>query len=145
MHDHFDSCEKRLEGLHARLKQDPDLLAKIKGYFHCSKEAGVIEEAPDSCETGECHYLPHHPVVKETKDTTNVRIVFNCLYDCLHKGPQWVSLLFSIFVRFRTILIVMTSDIEKAFLQISVGKGDRDYLRLVWFRRVFQSTHYCAQ
>ena len=28
LHDHFGLCKKRLEGLHARLKQDPDLLVK---------------------------------------------------------------------------------------------------------------------
>ena len=31
----------------------------------------------------------------------------------------------------------MTSDIEKAFLQISVDKSDRDYLRFLWFDNVF--------
>ena len=31
----------------------------------------------------------------------------------------------------------MTSDIEKAFLQISVDKGDWDYLRFLWFYDVF--------
>ena len=59
------------------MKQDPDLLAKYNDIFIAQKEAGVIEEAPDSCEAGEYHYLPHHPVVKETKDTTKVHIVFN--------------------------------------------------------------------
>ena len=58
------------------MKQDPDLLAKYNDIFIAQKKAGVIEEAPDSCEAGEYHYLPHHPVVKETKDTTKVRIVF---------------------------------------------------------------------
>ena len=129
LHDHFDLCKKRLEGLHARLKQDPDLLAKYNDIFIAQKEAGVIEEAPDSCEAGECHYLPYH-VVKETKDTTKVRIVFDAsatsegpsLNECLYKGPQSTPLIFDIFLRFRTFLVGMMSDIEKAFLQISVDK-----------------------
>ena len=127
------------------MKQDPDLLAKYNDIFIAQKEAGVIEEAPDSCEAGECHYLPHHPAVKETRDTTQVRIVFDAsatsegpsLSECLYKGPQLTPLIFDIFLRFQTFLIAMTSDIEKAFLQISVDKSDRDYLRFLWFDNVF--------
>ena len=90
------------------MKQDPDLLAKYNDIFIAQKEAGVIEEAPDSCEAGECHYLPHHPVVKETKDTAKVRIVFDAsatsegpsLHECLNKGSQLTPLIFDIFLRF---------------------------------------------
>ena len=123
LHDHFDLREKRLEGLHARLKQDPDLLAKYNDIFIAQKEAGVIEEAPDSCEAGECHYLPHHHAIKETKDTTKVRIVFEAsatsdgpsLNEGLHNRPQLTPSISNIFLRFRTFLIAMTPDIEKAF------------------------------
>ena len=90
------------------MKQDPDLLAKYNDIFIAQKEAGVIEEAPDSCEAGECHYLPHHPAVKETRDTTQVRIVFDAsatsegpsLSECLYKGPQLTPLIFDIFLPF---------------------------------------------
>ena len=108
LHDAFDLCKKRLEGLHARLKQDPYLLAKCNDIFIAQKEAGVIEEAPDSCEAGECYYLPYHPVVKEIKHTTKVYIVFDVsatnegpsLNKCLYKGPQLTPLIFDIFLRF---------------------------------------------
>ena len=116
LHDHFDLCKKRLEDLHARLKQNPDLPAKYNDIFIAQKESGVIEVAPDSCEAGECHYLPRHPVVKETSDTTKVRIVFDAsatsegpsLNECLYKGPQLTLLIFDIFLSFQTFLIAMT-------------------------------------
>ena len=76
-----------VEGLHARLKQDPDLLTKYNDMFIAQKETGVIEEASDSCEAGECHYLPHQLVVKETKDTTNFRIVFHA--SATSEGPSF--------------------------------------------------------
>ena len=58
LHNHLDLCKKRL-GLHVRLKQDSDILPKYYDIFIAQKKAGVIEEAPDSCEAGECHYLSH--------------------------------------------------------------------------------------
>ena len=54
---------------------------------------GIMESAPENFEPGNCHYIPHHPVVNENKDTTKVRIVFDAsaksegpsLNDCLYK------------------------------------------------------------
>ena len=48
-------AKKHLEGLLAKLKQDKDLSAKCNYIFITQKEAGVIEEVQDSCETGESH------------------------------------------------------------------------------------------
>ena len=55
--------KKHLQRLYAKLKQDSDLLANYNGIFIAQKEYGVIEKAPDSCEVGEGHYLPHQLVV----------------------------------------------------------------------------------
>ena len=108
------------------MKQDPDLLTKCNDIFTSQKESKIIEEAPENCEIGKCHYLPHHPVIKESKDTTNVHIVFDAsskvegpsLNECLYKGPQMTPLIFYISLRFRTFLIAMMSDIEKPFCKL---------------------------
>lgn len=147
LHDHFVLCKKRLESLHSRLKQNPDLLKKYDDIFKSQRSLGIIEEVPeDCCEPGESHYLPHHPVVNESKNTTKVRIVFDAsaksegpsLNECLHKGPQLTPLIFDIFLRFRTFLVAMTADIEKAFLQVSVEEHDRNLLSFYGLTTYFQ-------
>ena len=43
------------------------------------------------------HYLPHHGVVREDKDTTKLRVVYDAsskssgpsLNECLYKGPKF--------------------------------------------------------
>ena len=40
-------------------------------------------------------------------------------------------------LRFRTVLFELTADIQSTFLQISINKNDRDYLRFLWFNDVF--------
>ena len=106
---------------------------------------GIIETASELGKKGETHYLAHHPVMREDKDTTKLRTVFDAsaktfgpsLNECLYKGPQLTPLVFDILLRFRAQVIALTADIEKAFHQISVDNDDRDYLRFLWLENIF--------
>ncbi|GFX97344.1 DUF1758 domain-containing protein [Trichonephila clavipes] len=100
---------------------------------------GIIEKIPQG-EIGGAHYLPHRPVIK-SGSTTSIRPVFNVsshvlgsssLNDCLSTGPNLIEIIPTILNRFRRNNIGVTSDIEKAFLEISIREKDRDYLRLLW-------------
>ena len=111
------------------------------GIFLNQMELGIIEPAKEKVSPGNCHYIPHHPVIREDKDTSKVRIVFDAsakseglsLNEYLYKGPQLTPSVFDILIRFRSFAIALTSGIEKAFLQISISENDRDYLRFLWF------------
>ena len=46
-------------------------------------------------------------------------------------------MIFDILHRFQTYQVVLTSDIEKAFLQISIEPIERNYLRVLWYDDVF--------
>ncbi|XP_070554690.1 uncharacterized protein [Ptychodera flava] len=86
------------------------------------------------------HYIPHHPVEK-TSSTTPVRIVYNCsakyrdqpsLNDCLEPGPPITNDMVEILLRFRVNQIAISSDIEKAFLNVSLADEDREYTKFFW-------------
>ncbi|GBO33783.1 hypothetical protein AVEN_31648-1 [Araneus ventricosus] len=103
---------------------------------------GIIEIIPPG-ETGRVHYLPHRPVIKEDS-TSSIRPVFNAsshalsfpsLNECLSTGPNLIEIIPTILNRFRRNNFGVTSDIEKAFLQISIREKDRDYLRFLWLRK----------
>ncbi|KAJ8976806.1 hypothetical protein NQ317_018465 [Molorchus minor] len=51
---------------------------------------------------------------------------------CLEKGLNLIELIPSVLLRFRKKRIGITSDISKAFLQISVTEVDRDFFRFLW-------------
>ena len=90
---------------------------------------------------GPVFYMPHRPVIKESSVSTKVRPVFDAsakgfnglsLNDSMEVGPCLLSNLTEILLRFRRWQIALTSDIEKAFLQIGVKKDDCDVHRFLW-------------
>ena len=136
-------CLVRLRQLMARLKRSPALLQEYNKIFQTQLEANIIELVPKA-EWNACnaHFLPHHGVVREDKDTTKLRIVFDgsakvekshhSLNECLEKGPNLTPLVFDMLLKFRMRHIGITADIEKAFHQIMIKPDDRDMLRLLW-------------
>ena len=56
------------------------------------------------------------------------------LNEYLHKGPVMLQDLTGILLRFRLNRIALVSDIEKAFLQISLTEESRDETRFLWLK-----------
>ena len=110
--------------------------------FREYEREGIIErvEQEDISEPGCVHYLPHRPVIREDRDTTKVRPVFDAsaktvgpsLNDCLHTGPNLLSMIFDVLIRFQLHKIVVMSDIKQAFLNVEVHPDHIDYLRFLW-------------
>jgi hypothetical protein len=90
--------------------------------------------------SGNVYYLSHHGMVKESSDTTKLRVVFDgsassttgvSLNNTLHTGPKLQDLV-SILLRFRSHQYVLTGDIEKMYRQILVRPADRKYQHILW-------------
>ncbi|XP_073950857.1 uncharacterized protein [Choristoneura fumiferana] len=86
-------------------------------------------------------YLPHHAVIREDKETTKVRIVFDAsckgtngvsLNDDLMVGPTLQPELRHIIMRWRTYPICFIADIVKMYRQIKVNDEDSEYQRILW-------------
>lgn len=86
-------------------------------------------------------HMPHHAVIKETSNTTKVRIVFDAfakssngisLNDVLMVGSTIQDKLFSHLIRFRTYNYVISADIEKMYRQVLLHEDDRRYQRILW-------------
>lgn len=86
-------------------------------------------------------YLPHRAAIREASSTTKLRVVFYASWHTtrelwlnhdLQKGPNLNNVL-KILVNFRSERIVLSADIQKAFLHISVKPEGRDAYRFLWF------------
>lgn len=130
-----------LNSLHFKLKKDSKLLNKYNNIIKEPLQLGIIEEInpePDDKFNENVHYLPHHAVLCQGKDTTKVQVVYDgsakspgnqySLNACLEVGPSLIPHLFATLVRFRFDPIAVTANIEKAFLMVSTNKANKDML-----------------
>ena len=133
----------RLQNLNRRLTHEPELQVKYDSVIQDMWSSGIVEEVllHEQKVDRPIFYMPHRPVVRETAVSSKVRPVFDAsargyngvsLNDCMEAGPNLLSNLSEILLRFRRWCIGISSDVEKAFLQISVSEGDRDVHRFLW-------------
>ena len=108
-------------------------------------EDGVAEEVPYGqyapADGRPVFYLPHHAVIRDDKQTTKTRVVFDAsardlngvsLNSCLEAGPELHPDLVGILLRFRKNQVGVMGDVEKMFLQIGLKEEDRDSHRYLW-------------
>ena len=124
-----------------KLERKPELFQQYREIINEQEEQGIIEKVTQEPE-GREFYLPHRPVVRESAESTKVRIVYDAsakanddslsLNDCLETGPTLQNLLWNILVRNRFKPVALAADLKQAFLQIRIKKEDRDALRFYW-------------
>ena len=88
-------------------------------------------------------YIPHKPVVKQSAETTKLRIVYDAsakprktspsLNECLEVGPVLQNMLWNVLIRCRLNPVAL-GDIKQAFLQIRINEDGRDSLRFHWIK-----------
>ena len=140
----LEVCTKaRLKNLKHRLERN-DLLTDYDGIFKDYEANNIIERVPQEeieVEAGLVHYLPRRPVVREEKETTKIRAVFDAscsnngqsLNDCLYPGPNLLSKIFVILLRFRLNPVAILADIKQAFLNVEIAEEHRNFLRFLWY------------
>ncbi|XP_044760368.1 uncharacterized protein LOC123317823 [Coccinella septempunctata] len=87
------------------------------------------------------YYIPHQPVLKEERDTTKIRVVFDAsaktstglsLNDILHTGPKLQQDLIDILMRWRKHKIAITADIEKMYRQVKLDRENQPLHSILW-------------
>lgn len=134
---------KRLENLVRKLEKQPQMLEKYDAIIQDQLTQGIVERVEED-PTGKEFYIPHKPVVRETAESTKIRIVYDAsaraydkapsLNDCLETGPPLQNKLWSVLVRNRFHPVALAGDLKQAFLQVRIRNEDRDVMRFHWLK-----------
>ncbi|UYV63133.1 hypothetical protein LAZ67_2003249 [Cordylochernes scorpioides] len=128
-----DLAENQLSSVRRKLDEVGDMKEYGQIFEECINQ-GIIEYSREDKLDG-VHNLPHRPVYKRNSQTSKMRPVFNVsarkrdklsLNDCLDKRPNLIEIIPRLLNKFRKYEVGVSSDIEKAFLQIGIKEEDRD-------------------
>ena len=132
----------RLYALEAKLSKNPDLKIKYGEVINEYLQLGHMRQITKEEEQNQhAVYLPHHAVIRDDKDTTKVRVVFDAsckgkngisLNDDLMIGPGLQPDLRHLLIRWRTYRICLISDIIKMYRMVRVADSHTDFQRIVW-------------
>ena len=137
--------EGSLRRLHTQLSKLRRMgkLGEYDAIIRDQQTEGVVEPAPLQA-TGKEFYMPHRAVIRETAETTKMRVVYDCsargakeapsLNDCLEPGPALQNKIYDVLVRGRFHSVAFAGDMRQAFLQVRIREGERDALRFHWLR-----------
>ena len=120
----------RLSNLVKKLQKVPSHLDEYDKIIQDQLKEGIVERVSDETQGERECYLPHKAVIRETAQSTKMRIVFDAsakanqggpsLNDCLETGPPLQNLLWSVLVRNRLKPVALCGDIKQAFLQVRI-------------------------
>ena len=106
--DNFSNSFNRLKNLKVKLQNNDELKENYCRVLNEYESYGIIEKVDHIAEPGEVHYLPHRAIVKNKKETSKIRIVFDgssylknelSINDFLEPGPCLLPLLYDVLHR----------------------------------------------
>ena len=112
---------RRLNYLARKLGKQPGMLQKYDDVIKDQLSQGIVEKATEEAD-GREFYIPHKPVVRDSAETTKLRIVYDAsarenekapsLNECLETGPSLQNLLWSVLVRNRFYPVAIAGDLK---------------------------------
>ncbi|XP_063363671.1 uncharacterized protein LOC134652418 [Cydia amplana] len=135
-------AQNRLIQLERRFLKMPKLKEEYVKVIDDYIEQKHMEKVPtEEIHTKKSVYLAHHAIIREEKETTKTRVVYDAsckgtngfsLNDDLLVGPVLQEDLRSLIMRWRMHAICFVSDIHKMYRMVLTTKEDSDYQRILW-------------
>ena len=76
LHDNKRASLARSDNLLNKLKRNPKLMEDYDQKIQEQLQSGIVEVAPPEAE-GKEYYMPHKPVLRESAESTKLRIVYD--------------------------------------------------------------------
>ena len=121
---------KRLDNLVRKLEEH-SIIQQYDKFIKDQFDEGIVEKAERDAEHKN-FYLPHKAVIRESAETTKLRIIYDAsarqdesipsLNECLGTGPSLQNHLWRVLARGRFPPVALVCDLKQAFLQVAYVK-----------------------
>ncbi|XP_058816679.1 uncharacterized protein LOC131679953 [Topomyia yanbarensis] len=147
--NNYPMVVRRMQSLEKRLAKEPGLRERLnvliteyksKGYAH-----RITQRKMESTDAGREWYLPVG-IVRNSKKPEKIRLIWDAaarvngvsLNDMLLKGPDMLTSLFTVLLRFRQRPVAVCGDIRKMFHQIRIISQDKQSQRFIYREQLDQ-------
>lgn len=138
MPDTYPNALKRLKGIERKMARDHGFAERYRERINHLLQNDYAHKMEKRLPALRTWYLPHFGVDNPNKKS--LRLVFDsaapvgdkCLNDYLLTGPDLLSSLFGIMLRFREYSIAVTGDIKDMFLRVKIRPEDQHAFRFLW-------------
>lgn len=144
--DNYALALNRLRRQHFQLSSKREQMLEYHKQIRTQVETGIVEIVPEvelEAKGKIVYVIPHSAVVKESSNTTKVRVVMDCsshgkgelsLNECAYPGPDLMVNLIGMLIRVRLATDILVGDVEKAFHMIRLARDHRDSVRFLWWK-----------
>jgi hypothetical protein len=134
---------QRLKQMETCLDRSQERRQQYVGFMREYQDLGHTELVPveeQQKRHNQFYYLPYHAVMKESSNTTNLRVVFEAnskmtsgvsLNDKLMVGPKLQDDIIPLLIRFLQYAVPLLADVAKMCRQVKVHRKDTDFQRIV--------------
>ena len=153
--DNCSIAKPRLVELEKQLNLNPELRKGNDTIIKTNLNEDIVEEVRDDETFENVYFLLHRAVIRNERDTTKMRVVFDAsvklpkqpsLNDILNSGLCLLPLVQDIVLQFRIGKTAVVSDMQQAFLQISIAETHGEYgdgaPRLSWRKEQVEKLRY---
>lgn len=142
--DSYSMARKRFFNLEKRFVNNPQLHCDYRNFINeyiALNHAKIIPLELQNSTGANKFFLPHHCVLRDSSETTKLRVVFDgsatsssglSLNDMTLKGFKVQPDLFDILCRFRLFKYVLTTDIKKMYRQVRINPEQTFLQNILW-------------
>ena len=140
--NNYDMALRRLKSLEKKFENDPEMRDRYAKSIQDDVEKGYVKRlSKEEVQNGSkvTWYLPHRFVINPKKPDrlrrvydASAKFMGQSLNDKIYIGPDLLSSLFGVFLRFCEGRIAMAADVKEMYHMLCLPEGDKPAMRFLW-------------
>ena len=140
--NNYDMAKRRLQSLEKKFESSPEIKERYSKSIQEDIDKGYVKKLSEQevdCDSSVIWYLPHRFVINPKKPDrlrrvydASAKFMGQSLNDKIYTGPDLLSSLFGVFIRFCEGKIAMAADVKEMYHMLRLPDSDKPAMRFLW-------------